>query len=282
MNYYNSGSYRCFNKIEVVSSRHCLLPWLYIRKGFGKCMNVLLCGPDYYMEMGWRLMRYQGIIRAMAPMYDKTVVITNEFGIYKDFAEDASTAHIGDKSMWKAMGAKITRVEPSREFCCNPKAIQKFHRYRVHEKGHQIITIHARNRKVGANRNWSKENWDELVMLLHKQGFVVASIGTDVMDIAVDIDYRNVTFGQLCTIIATSKLVVGPSSGPMHIASIIGTPHVVWSHKGKQNLGEITGTNRERYETVWNPFQCKVRVIDEYGWQPTPKVVLAEINKVER
>ncbi len=243
-------------------------------------MRVLISGYDGFMEMGWRLMKYQGIIRAMAPNYDKTLVITNEFGIYKDFAEEASKAYIGEKSMWKAMGAQITRIEPSREVCCNAALPQKFHRYKRHEPDHQIITIHARNRKVGKERNWSKGKWDELIMELHKQGYVVASIGTDVLGIDVDLDYRNVGFEELCKVIANTKMVIGPSSGPMHLASIIGTPHVVWSHNGRQNLGGIAGTNRERYETVWNPFRCKARVIDQYGWNPSVGAVLNKIKEI--
>ena len=242
-------------------------------------MNVLLAGPDYFMEMGWRLMRWQNLLRAMAPSYDKVLVITNEFGIYEDFAEDASTAYIGEKSMWNAVDAKITRIEPCKEFCCNAQAPQKFHRYRRHMPSQEIITIHARSRKLAKERNWSKEKWQELVRLLNKEGYVVASIGTDVHNIGVDLDFCNVEFKQLCKVIAMSKMLIGPSSGPMHLASIIGTPHLVWTYKKKHNLGGIAGSNRERYEHVWNPFGCKVTVLDESMWNPSVKEVMDGIEQ---
>ncbi len=242
-------------------------------------MKVLLSMPDTGLELGWKLYRYQGILRAMAPDYDKVVVFSNTMGIYEDFAEDAMTAFIGEKSMWKVMNNQITRIEPCREICCNPKLPQVFHRYAKHVPIKKRITIHARNRVVGKERNWSVGKWNELVNFLHKKGYVVTSIGTEAHNIDVDLDARGVPFKALCKIIASSAFVIGPSSGIPHLASIIGTPHIVWSHTGKQNLGGVAGTNRERYKRYWNPFGTKCSVIDQFGWQPEPKVVLDEIER---
>jgi SAM-dependent methyltransferase len=58
---------------------------------------------------------------------------------------------------------------------------------------------------------------------------------------------------------AASKLVIGPSSGPMHLASLCKTPHLVWT--GKQWSSTIKAFNDERYTWKWNPFRTKCKVI---------------------
>lgn len=246
-----------------------------------------LIAIDIGLEFGWKLFRWIPNVRHLSKEYDTTFVVTtlDTFTLYRDFAMHIDTIDTIDatKNMWRYDGVKIDYLYPTKSFCCDINMPQKFHRYENHNcssyPGSDTIIIHARNRDVGKNRNWSKDKWDDLVTILRKKGYIVASIGTDVLDIDVDVDCRNVGLGQLCKVIAAAKMVVGPSSGVMHLASLCNCPHIIWTDNKKWNLGSVKGTNRERYESVWNPFRTKVAVIDEYGWQPSVSVVIDEIYK---
>ena len=66
-----------------------------------------------------------------------------------------------------------------------------------------------------------------------------------------------------------SKLIVGPSSGPMHMASLCGLKHLVWS----------TEYNRVRYERDWNPFKTEVIFHSDGGWNPNPETIKEIITK---
>jgi hypothetical protein len=57
----------------------------------------------------------------------------------------------------------------------------------------------------------------------------------------------------------------------MHLASLCRTPHVVWTDAKKWARGR---TNRQKYETWWNPFGTPVHVIDEEGFDPAPETIL--------
>jgi len=74
---------------------------------------------------------------------------------------------------------------------------------------------------------------------------------------------------------AATRLVVGPSSGPMHLASLCGTPHLVWTDQIRYSAIQVN--NRKRYETLWNPFCTPCWVLDTQGWAPLPSFVLEEI-----
>ncbi len=58
------------------------------------------------------------------------------------------------------------------------------------------------------------------------------------------------TLEDVVTIFNLGGLVVGSSSGPMHMASLTRTPHVVW--------GGHRGAIRERYVKHWNMFKTPV------------------------
>jgi hypothetical protein len=64
----------------------------------------------------------------------------------------------------------------------------------------------------------------------------------------------------------------------MHLASLCGTTHLVWTD---QNFwGSCDGTNKQRYEKNWNPLQTKAVVIDAEGWNPSVKTVIDSIHKI--
>jgi hypothetical protein len=61
--------------------------------------------------------------------------------------------------------------------------------------------------------------------------------------------------------------MVGPSSGPMHLASLSGTRHLVWS----------SPHNRNRYLDAWNPFKTPVYFYAKEDWNPKVDNIHKEI-----
>ena len=92
------------------------------------------------------------------------------------------------------------------------------------------------------------------------KGYNIACIGTEDASLHVDYtdDMRGVGLARLTDLMASSRLVVGTSSGPMHLAQLTGTPHLVISHK----------INRLRYLRDWAPFGTKCIFVDQWSWHP--------------
>jgi hypothetical protein len=133
------------------------------------------------------------------------------------------------------------------------------------------------NKKL-KNRNWPKEHWDKLSEELIKLNIVPIAIGTLNDSIAPIgcIDKRNISLEELVDLMANAKLIVGPSSGPMHLASLCKTPSLVWTDDCYRK--SIEGSNKERYESIWNPLDSPVRVL-ETGWTPDVELILTHIKQ---
>lgn len=253
--------------------------------------KVLLAGP-WIGEFGWELFCWQGYVRKLSENYDKTIVIgrpTNGF-LYADFADEFipfdPESHKTDA--WRCNGAKphnhlIQSIQHNKwvngQFDIGfrygkPKGLlakggidfQKYHKYKsdATDKGYDII-FHCRNKSTGSERNWSKIQWEFLKDML--RDYSIACIGNDeAFHIEGTDDLRNIDLSELVAIMNNSKIIVGPSSGPMHLASLSGLKHLVWSEE----------FNRARYETVWNPFNTDVIFFSDGGWNPDPR----EITKI--
>jgi hypothetical protein len=150
----------------------------------------------------------------------------------------------------------------------------------VHAFGKFDVLLHARTREYRAEANYALNKWLEIAAALQGLHLNVASIGTtDAAHLVPGtVDLRGLPLPLLMDAMASAKLVVGPSSGPMHLASLCKTKHVVWSHMKIQSA--IGCTNRERYERVWNPLHTPVRFIPEPA--PTPALVFQAISELLR
>jgi len=130
------------------------------------------------------------------------------------------------------------------------------------------VVIHARNRRCAApfaGDNYPQKMWDRLIEQIVTKKIAkreeIVAIGTkhaSLLPIGVT-DKRGMPLNELVNLIASSQLVIGPSSGPMHLASLCRVPHVVWATSRFQSL--IGGGNKVRYEKDWNPFATPVEVI---------------------
>ena len=86
---------------------------------------------------------------------------------------------------------------------------------------------------------------------------------------------RGIETEELCSILASSKCCVGPSSGLMHLASLCKTPHLVWTsnHNGSKRFGGVAIDILE----VGILLSTKVKLINKEGDQPSYKYVKNEI-----
>jgi hypothetical protein len=233
-------------------------------------------------EFGWEIMAWVPWLRNKAQKTESMTVgcIEGHEYLYSDFASDVVTIpDTQGKNMWWCDGNKTHPLKggivPSREECMNDVE-RKYFRYGKIGATEKHIYIHARateNMRTGS-RNWTVEKWGELVDgLSHDSDCCIVSIGS--MDgahhIGGTVDARGIRLQDLCDLLANGIACIGPSSGPMHLASMCGCPHVVWSDDRKQVIG---CTNKERYETAWNPLNTKCRFIEGKDWNPSVSKVL--------
>ena len=120
------------------------------------------------------------------------------------------------------------------------------------------IVIHARNRKVRQEDNWKKEKWNLLAAELKKKGHSVASIGTKSASLHIDgtNDMRDLSTSETTGLLANAMCIIGPSSGPIHLATLCGCPQITWTHFQPQNY------SKSRYLYTWNPFNVESVILE--------------------
>jgi len=254
-------------------------------------MNKLIAG--YFVgEFGWSLMRWQGILRHIAPNYDHiTIGCERSMSfLYEDFAneflyfEDLGIS-INSRNMWMA-NQNVYEMphhkgdnyfKPCRDICLsNGNYHQNYIKFGRYDKRCEYdLLIHARstNNFNTGYRNWHHDNWCKLVKEFGT--FKIASIGSKggALSIPGTKDLRGISLKQLSNTMASSKLFVSPSSGPGHFASLCGCKHLIWSDIKDQGLYN----NMERWLENWNPFKIHCTFIPK--WQPTVNQVIGEVNK---
>lgn len=255
-------------------------------------MTKLYAGP-FIGEFGWELFGWQGVIRYLADGYDKVIVIGRpemEF-LYQDFA-DYFLEHtpLGNvPNMWMnedrpypvPMRHKSDAWIQGQQMTLMPNAPQQtFIKYGHKGEGYDIV-YHARSiDKYGSSYiNFPEENWKDL--LVHFNDRTIACIGSKdgALHFKGTEDLRGIPLSDLADVLASSRILIGPSSGPMHFGSLCGIPHVVWSGYKK---------SAPRYHKVWNPFKTPCKMIspddDPWGekreWQPDIAVIIEAIQRM--
>jgi len=248
--------------------------------------KILLAGP-WIGEFGWELFCWQGFVRKLSKNYDKTIIIgrpTNKL-LYSDFADEyiKFDPESFKTDAWNCHGAKSAKdiissiphtdylngvfdigMRYSQKGVTDTKGLffsqQDFIKLISDKKGKKFdVIFHCRNKSTGSDRNWSYEQWVQLKEDLGNLS--VACIGNhESFHIPGTEDLRGIDLDELVATMNESNLIIGPSSGPMHLASLAGMTHLVWS----------TEYNRVRYEKDWNPLRTKVIFYSEGGWNPKP------------
>jgi hypothetical protein len=276
-----------------------ILSWVFrpsFLRSWGKKKDTLFAGP-WIGEFGWELMNWQPFLRWLAPQYKKVIVCIREGNeaLYADFAHEFRYHNVQGDSNCNYMRhihnpEELKRAEslcePNWDFLrpvgWQPNTRKIFKPFGTFQKDTATdILFHPRGRTFGSDRNWSSEKWERLlegISNISGQKIQLGCIGLTnaTLDISGDfLDYRDVPLEQTLNLMASTRLVIGPSSGPMHLASLCKTPHLVWTDQEKYARGY---KNRYKYESWWNPFHTKAVVVDNMGFDPDVEIILQTIQ----
>lgn len=250
-------------------------------------MSTLVAGP-WLGEFGWEVATWVPAIRAHAKKFDSVVVYCRggHEHLYADFCDNFGPDNRqGRPDRWLLEGKKVHRrwavlpdgivVEPTEAVCM--KWPRLYHRYGHRTNGGYDIVFHARaETKYGqAKHNWPLAKFEEVRGVF--SGLRICSIGVGTMVVPGTDNCRGVSLGVLCDLLASAKVLLSPSSGPAHLASLCGCPHVVMTDDKYQK--QIRATNRERYKKLWNPFRTPCKVLDKDNWQPSVYTVCKALEK---
>ena len=261
-------------------------------------MKTLIVGPTT-LELGWALCRYIPHARYRAGDFESVVVCVppGEEYLVQDFATDYYYVKKPDRAdRWLIKNGRDIKIpkeviqthpgsvwmKPDRKTCNAKKDRMKYFRYgqEISSLSYDFLSydlvIHARSTsKYGQNiRNYPSKWFTHIVK---KTGLRACSIGTQADHIEGTDDKRHINMEVLCNIIRSSKIVLGPSSGPMHLASLCGTFHIVFTD-AKKDIA-IRATNKQRYKKLWNPFQTPCEIMEDNFWRPHPDRVIKVIKE---
>lgn len=228
-------------------------------------------------EFGWEIL-FAAYCRKISRDYKECYVVTSlsSLFLYEDFAKNGTTEdgihRTEDTVHWEK-----DKVYPMDKY--------EFKTYLPHpEMGEKRydIAIHARNAHY-AFKNYSKENWVKLIEMLRQAGYSICTFGSykSFNFREMGIDHYNIKTS--IEAIHKSRLIIGPNSGPIHLAQYCKKPVISWTSDQKLVDGR---TVKERLTThnPWNPFfldSAVLRhaiVLDEDNWQPEPEKILSSIT----
>lgn len=245
-------------------------------------MRVLVSAP-YVGEIGWELMSWQGRVRRalLAGGFDRLVVLggAGKEAFYADMKPEYIAVDLSmlpgvayeDRRIAGPEGEPIpasmirSEVEPLvesktrglRESGCDVQELwpsysgtihpcdrdsQEFIRFErpcAEPRPTPWVVLVQRSRSLGA-ANWPTSEWTMLAAMLEARG-----ISTSV--------YPCESASAMAAA-SHCDLAVGQSTGGLHLASLCGCPHVVWSVSEPCLWTPWQITNRQRYETFWNPL----------------------------
>ena len=268
-----------------------------------KQTKTLIAGP-WVGEFGWELFAWQAYVRSLSRNFDKVAILCRESSkeIYSDFTDeyifieadgmaDSFFMHgvNSDSILREAMidskhllTKSTTIFKPRRigmppfTHYTSPISIGKWNikpeYIKFGKKGtpKYDYVFHARNRELRKEDNWNVSKWNKLLELLPKNSRV-ASIGTKQESHAINgtDDLRGASLSEVFDALRNAKCAFGPSSGPMHLASLCGCPHVVWSIQ----------SNQKRYLDNWNPLKTPVLFDSKYKWHPSAEYIYEQYRK---
>lgn len=263
-------------------------------------MRRLLVGP-YPGEFGWELCLFNPIARARALDFEHVTVMAPASSRYlyefadafvsievepgtSDFMDGALVdASVPDRSLFAEVLAP-ERAMVGRELASFGKPYPgpestPWKRWRslapepapegVHSRP-QVVCAFRPPKVLGArvhtDKAYPEEHCAELVLGLLKRGVSVACLGgRDNYSPRGAMDMRGAPLEAQCAYLASARVAVGPSSGPMHLAQLCGTPVVTWYARPRaESIG--------RYEGWWNPFRAGCTFLE--ALRPSPEEVV--------
>jgi hypothetical protein len=256
--------------------------------------TIMVAGP-YVGEFGYELFKWQGYVRTQAKLYDRTIISSRPGHglLYSDFSDTfisyispinpcAGIANAPGVDFFELASKVFRGIAYNRvivPFKLEKDTPQEYVAYG--RKGNYTeydMVVHARqicvhpgdmretDKSLKESRNWAFTNWENMLKRLSLKNLKICCIGhTDAAQYLPGTDdKRGIDLNELSDLLANAKVIVGPSSGPMHFATLCRCPQVVW---GTSNLGD-------RYCREWNPFYTPVTFIPvDVRWDPTPEQV---------
>lgn len=272
-----------------------------IKRNSSSQTNTLIAGP-WVGEFGWELFCWQAYLRARSKEFDRVVVASRPAmePLYRDFChefipyEPAGPGVSGYKNLEEKEWHDPTDGRDFREYIsgkfhigfnrAKPQrsakafAQQDFKQYgsvRAELKFDIVLHIRQTDKKGSGWRNgWQLDGWQEFLTALQATGdYRICCIGHPQQAGILPgcEDQRGIALDQTFDLLASSRLLAGPSSGPMHLGALCGCPHVVWS-------GEHG--NQPKYEHYWNPFKTPVDYIHDETWTPSVELAVERVCKM--
>jgi len=266
--------------------------------------KTLIAGP-WVGEFGWELFAWQAYIRSLSRHFEKTVVISrpSSKNLYEDFVDDFVSfappkakadsyflQNVDTTMLFKQAVTendihldKNTALFLPRRIGMPPhthyeKAVS-LGTYEIKpeyimfgnagKKSYEYI-FHVRKRDLRKEDNWELSRWLELKDMLDTDKIACVGTAAESGYIKGTDDFRGMPLGELFDTLHNATCVFGPSSGPMHLSSLCGCPHVVWGDQSK---------SLNRYSTNWNPLQTKVLFLGGFLYHPSAEHVYKEYTK---
>lgn len=261
-------------------------------------MKTLLAGP-WIGEFGWEIIKWVPFLRKYISnrYYDKVFVFTREssFPLYLDLGVELiphectgdTKIYVCNNTSPEVPSAVLEYLDPDEVLIPSEGSMygppERYSYYMYGEKkdlGCDIIA-HARDTgKTGSYRkNWKRDNWDLLVQKLQANGRRISFIGSPESSYCSPggEDLRGLSLSIIMNVLRSSNLCIGPSSGPMHLASCCGCPHIVWGDSRLWNSGNVKSNLEERYKVLWNPFETLCEYISDENWNPSVDEVFIKV-----
>lgn len=246
--------------------------------------QVIVCGPtghDAMYEFADRYINYDApTLKAnMFMNHEVEADAEQEFSFYVGGHEFSNNGHIEWINPRKVWNDLLTK---NKAILVNAIQPQKFRRFGNGGGDGYDILYHARKRDDwdSSYRNWLPDDCKKVLHRFH--GMKIGAIGRG--DMAYHLgehdDLREIPLAELTDIMARSKLLVGPISGPIHLATLCGLPQMTWAVKAE---------HADRVRNKWNPFNTKTEVIcspddsiwhNRIKWTPPVDDIVAGMEKV--
>lgn len=240
--------------------------------------------PAWFGEFGWEVMSWSPWCRARArekgdpAAEQRSGVVITSFGasraLYEDFATKFRDHGGRDRSLVYPKDMAMYRSDlPGFEH----------RRFGDPDEGEPFdVLVHARG--IGRKASINYRRWQEVFQSFSAK-LKIGVIGTpaDALPLPRSAaptlprfrDLRGLPLCDLMNTIAASDVVVGCSSGTMHLAAACGCNLVVWGDT-KTRYGQ---TLERRYKETWNPQHVEVKWLDADDWQPDPARIAEAVQR---
>lgn len=155
---------------------------------------------------------------------------------------------------------KVQLILPTEDLWSEPRRWARYDEY-LPQRGRFDVIVHMRNKEDP--RDVSKSDWRDIIEFFDGRSETVGIIGTSDDHIIEGVDdLRDSPPEVLCHYITQADVCLGAISGPMHLASLCGTEHIVAGNP-EMPIPEV-GSSLEAFERKWNPFNTRVTYTSKY------------------